>query len=78
MLIDSHAHISDEKFDSDRLEVIRRALNNDVKYIIEVGCDPNEWDKVSEISKEENIFSMFGIHPHDSINLKYCCKIKNV
>lgn len=76
MLIDSHAHISDEKFDSDRQDVINRALNNDVKYIIEVGCDPDQWDKVLEISKNQNIFSMFAIHPHDAIKFNEQTKSK--
>ncbi|GAB1401973.1 TatD family hydrolase [Elusimicrobiota bacterium] len=76
MLIDSHAHISDEKFDSDRQDVILRALDNNVKYIIEVGCDPDEWDKVSELSKDKNIFSMFGIHPHDAIKFNEQTKSK--
>lgn len=76
MLIDSHSHISDEKFDSDRQDVITRASDNDVKYIIEVGCDPNEWDKVSEISKNQNVFSMFGIHPHDAIKFNEQTKSK--
>lgn len=66
MLVDSHAHISDEKFSSDRQEVIDRAFGNGLKYIIEVGCEPQLWDKVAELSKQEKIYSMFGFHPQEA------------
>ena len=76
MLIDSHAHISDEKFNPDRQETVKRAFENGVKYIIEVGCDPDEWDKVSDFSKNPGIFSMFGIHPHDAVKFNDNTKSK--
>jgi len=66
MLIDSHAHTSDAKFDLDRDEVIKRAFDSGLKYIIEVGCEPPLWDKVAELSKQEKIYSMFGLHPQDA------------
>lgn len=66
MLIDSHAHTCDEKFDNDREETLARAFAGGVKYIIEVGCEPESWDKVFELSRKENVFSMFGIHPQDA------------
>ncbi len=75
MLIDSHAHISDEKFNSDRQAVLERASAAGVKYIIEVGCDPVEWNKVAELSKQPQIFSMFGVHPHDAV--KYNAETKS-
>ena len=59
MLIDSHAHTTDTKFDTDRQEVLDRAFTNGLKYIIEVGCEPPLWDKVAELSKHEKIYSMF-------------------
>ena len=66
MLIDSHAHTTDAKFDGDRQEVLNRAFSCGLKYIIEVGCEPPFWDKVAELSKQENIYSMFGLHPQDA------------
>ena len=52
MLIDSHAHISDTKFNEDRQVIIDKAFNSGLKYIIEVGCEPQFWDKVVELSKQ--------------------------
>lgn len=37
MLIDTHAHICDKSFDSDRREVIQRAYSAGVKHIIAIG-----------------------------------------
>ncbi|MDR1245185.1 MAG: TatD family hydrolase [Endomicrobium sp.] len=65
MIIDTHAHLSDEKFDKDRNVVIERAFNTGVKKIIEISCEPQYWDKALELSKHNNIFVAFGIHPND-------------
>ncbi|MDR2399259.1 MAG: TatD family hydrolase [Endomicrobium sp.] len=65
MVIDTHAHLSDEKFDADRDAVIERAFNAGVERIIEISCDPQYWDKGLELSKRDNIFVAFGIHPND-------------
>ena len=39
MLVDSHAHISTEKYDPDRAQVLERAREAGVVGIIDVGCD---------------------------------------
>ena len=38
-LFDSHAHLDDEQFDSDREEIIDRIIKSDVKRIINVGAE---------------------------------------
>ncbi|MDR1104402.1 MAG: TatD family hydrolase [Endomicrobium sp.] len=65
MIIDTHAHLSDEKFDTDRDVVIERAFNAGVEKIVEISCEPQYWDKALELSKHDNIFVAFGIHPND-------------
>ena len=65
MIIDTHAHLSDKKFDKDRNIVIERAFNTGVEKIIEISCEPQYWDKALELSKHNNIFVAFGIHPND-------------
>ncbi|MDR2811838.1 MAG: TatD family hydrolase [Endomicrobium sp.] len=64
MIIDTHAHLSDEKFDKDRNVVIERAFNAGVKKVVEISCEPQYWDKALELSKYDNIFVAFGIHPN--------------
>ena len=80
MLIDSHAHISDTKFNEDRQVIIDKAFNSGLKYIIEVGCEPQFWDKVLELSEQEKIYSMFGLHPQDAdkFNDKLLSKLKTL
>jgi TatD DNase family protein len=65
MIIDTHAHLSDEKFDTDRAGVIKRAFNAGLEKIIEISCEPKYWGKALELLKQDNIFVAFGIHPID-------------
>ena len=67
MLFDSHAHIHDEKFDTDREQVIKRALENGVTGIINVGtCMATSARAVALAEQYESIYAAVGIHPHDA------------
>lgn len=69
MLIDSHAHIDDPRFDDDREAVLKRAWDAGVRKILTIGngsgpdlmgcgipiAEANEW-----------VFTSVGIHPHDA------------
>lgn len=68
MIIDTHAHLTDSKFDEDREIVIKRAFDSGVDKIIEIACETNIWDKALEFSKKDNIYVSFGIHPHEAQN----------
>ncbi|MDR1400804.1 MAG: TatD family hydrolase [Endomicrobium sp.] len=65
MIIDTHAHVVDVRFDSDREVVIRNAFSSGVKAIFEIACEVNYWDKALELSKRDDIFASFGIHPNN-------------
>ncbi len=68
-LIDTHAHLDDAKYDGDRDDVIKRAVDAGVKTIINVGCwsKKDGFDKVAGIvKKNEFIFCALGVHPHDA------------
>lgn len=66
MIIDTHAHLTDSKFDEDRDIVLQRAFDNGINKIIEISCEQNIWDKSIEFSKNKNIYLAFGIHPHEA------------
>ncbi len=67
MLIDTHAHLDFERFDSDRDEVIARALDTGVKYIVNPGCDLATSQKAVELSQTyESVFAAVGIHPNSA------------
>jgi len=67
MFIDSHAHLDMEQFDTDRNEVIQRALSANVKQVVTVGIDVSS--SLKAISLTENypsVFAAVGIHPHNA------------
>lgn len=67
MLFDSHAHIDDSRFDSDRLETIERARENGVTGIINIGADmASSARSVALAQAHEGIYAAVGIHPHDA------------
>ena len=71
MLIDSHAHLDMKQFDSDRNQVIDRALSADVRHIITVGIDIRSSRNALNLATHyPALFATTGIHPHntDSVN----------
>jgi TatD DNase family protein len=67
MIIDTHAHISDSRFDDDREVVIKKAFDCGIEKIFEIACEMRYWDRALELSKQDNIFLSFGIHPIETI-----------
>ncbi len=66
MIIDTHVHLDDKRYDSDLEDVIKRANNNHVKYFIIPGADPTTLEKAIKIVQEyENIYFAIGVHPYD-------------
>lgn len=70
MLIDTHAHIEMKEFDLDRDEVLKRAKEAGVGYLISVGANLAGSIKAVELAeKYENVYASVGIHPHDVKNM---------
>lgn len=69
MIIDTHVHIADVKFDNDRNDIIQRAFNSGVGRLIEISCEMHYWDKSLELLKQDKIFASFGIHPIDVLKI---------
>jgi len=66
MLIDSHAHLEMKDFDCDREEVIKRARQAGVDFIVTVGTNLALSKKAIALAeKYENIYATVGVHPHD-------------
>lgn len=66
MLIDTHAHIHDPRFDSDRDEVIERARNAGVEVMVTVGTDlENSRAAVALAEQYSFIYATVGVHPHE-------------
>jgi TatD DNase family protein len=66
MLIDTHAHLEMREFNDDRDEVIRRAREAGVEYIVTIGTTvESSRDAVLLADKYDFIYAAIGIHPHE-------------
>ncbi len=64
MLIDTHSHLNFKEFDKDRDEVIKRAFENGVGKIINVGTNlRGSQDSIVLAEKHENIYAAISLHP---------------
>ena len=64
---DTHAHLSDEAFDEDRLLVAGNALRSGLDFIIDVGTNIKTWKVSRELSMAvDNVYTTVGWHPHDA------------
>ncbi|MEY3001885.1 MAG: hypothetical protein RLZZ428_260 [Pseudomonadota bacterium] len=67
MLIDTHCHLDDERFNDDLDAVLARAKKNGVTQFIIPGADPKTLSKaVSLAEKYEEIYFAVGVHPYDA------------
>lgn len=66
MLIDTHAHLEMREFNDDRDEVIQRAREAGVEYIVTIGTTvESSRDAVMLAEKYDFIYAAVGIHPHE-------------
>ncbi|MEB3315608.1 MAG: TatD family hydrolase [Candidatus Melainabacteria bacterium] len=69
ILIDTHAHINFNEYDSDREEVMERAFNSGVGKILHSCCRVNEVETLLKLSKQfngngfSNLYIAIGVHP---------------
>lgn len=66
MLFDTHAHYDDEKFAEDRYEVIERAHQSGVSYIINAATNIKSCeDSLAFAHRYAYMYAAVGIHPHE-------------
>jgi TatD DNase family protein len=75
MLIDSHAHLDSPRYDEDREEMLRRAVESGVGAILSIGIGegPAEMHRGLEVCRQFNgrpgmpkLFASAGIYPHNT------------
>ena len=67
MMIDTHCHINDIKYNSDIKEVISRAVKSGVEKMICVGTDLKTSERALELANQyTEIYATVGYHPHES------------
>jgi TatD DNase family protein len=68
-LIDSHCHLDDARFDTDREQVIARALAAGVTRMVTIGASAGvqaNHDAIALAARHDGIFATVGIHPHEA------------
>lgn len=66
MIIDTHCHLDDTRYDDDINSVIKNALDNKVDKIIIPGADINDLPKAAKIANSNsNIYFAAGVHPYE-------------
>ncbi len=67
MLVDSHCHLQDPKFDGDRDAVLLRARDAGVSALVVVGYDmASSRSAVDLANSYESVYATIGVHPHDA------------
>jgi TatD DNase family protein len=85
MIIDTHCHLDNIKYQDDLDDVLEKSKMNDVQKIIIPGADPKDLKNAMEIAKDDNIYFAVGVHPYHTedwneeifqfINSKKCVAI---
>ena len=64
MLVDSHCHLDDAGFDSDRADVVARARMAGITRQIVPAVDAAGWPKLQEVcAGDSGLFPAYGLHP---------------
>ena len=67
MIIDSHCHLSYEPMHSSLDEIISRAKQNGVEYMLTISTEDKLFKSILNIVKKyKNVFGTYGIHPHEA------------
>ncbi|GJL64647.1 MAG: putative metal-dependent hydrolase YabD [Nitrospirales bacterium] len=66
MLVDSHVHLDDERYNPDRAEIFERAEEAGVEAFVTIGCDLETSRAAVELAdRHANVYATIGVHPHE-------------
>ena len=83
MITDSHCHLDYPNLYNQLDEIVRRAEDNQIKYLLTICTTLKSFEIIKLIVKKyKNIYGTFGIHPHESkkytnIDSKFIFNLKN-
>ena len=76
-MIDSHCHLGIDDFKTDVEGCLARAKEQGVTHLLTVACDFDQVDDLIFMSKYENVYTAFGIHPGNADKFDYL-KVKEI
>jgi len=66
MLIDTHTHLDDARYDSDREAMIARAREAGVEAFVTIGCDlSTSQAAIALADRYPCVYASVGVHPHE-------------
>jgi len=66
MIVDTHIHLDDKRYDEDLDEVLNRAREGGVERFIIPGADPSTLGRAVEIAElYDDVYFAVGVHPYD-------------
>ncbi len=66
MLIDSHVHLDDARYDGDRIQMLSRGRDAGVSAFVTIGCDlASSRAAVALADSHSNVYATVGVHPHE-------------
>lgn len=72
MLIDSHTHLTDEKFAEDRYDILDALNENGVELILNPSCNLKESKLAVELSEKYSyVYAAIGFYPSDLDGMNY-------
>ena len=67
VVIDTHCHLADKRFDGDRAQVFDRAHASGVRQFVEIAYGPDIWENGFALAREHpNVYLAVGVHPSES------------
>lgn len=70
MIVETHAHYDDEKYDLDREELLRSLINDQIECIVNVSSSMKSVEGTIELMKKYDfIYGALGVHPSESQEL---------
>ena len=67
MIIDTHCHLDDERYNEDIEQVLKNAKQEGVEKFIIPGADPKTLQRAVELSEQyEGVYFAVGVHPYDA------------
>ncbi|RRS29851.1 MAG: hydrolase TatD [Epsilonproteobacteria bacterium (ex Lamellibrachia satsuma)] len=69
MIVDTHCHLDDKRYDNDLEEVIKNAKREGVEKFIIPGADPKTLQRAVDIAEQyDPVYFAVGVHPYDAQN----------
>ena len=69
MIIDSHCHLNYEPMTNSVNDVVKRANDNGVKFMLTISVDDKNYKNILDIVKKNKcVYGTYGIHPHEAKN----------